>query len=405
MTQLLALIKWLLILVLLATAAVVVLQHNSDQRKILVVHSYNKDLAWVNDINEGISRSLASADVRNLNVRTHYMDLKNHPNCNFYQNAAADVRFTISDWQPEVVVLVDDLAQALVGFNQLQTEADFDRSAQAESIAEWLASGRCENPGVDYFGLQREASLTTPTIIFAGVNGTVTQYGYDAASNVAGIYEHKNYKALIETLQTLSNASELDVAAIQMVNDHSATGIEENRGYLLQDWSPFNAKAPLAVSSFEQWQQAVLQANADNTMLLIANYQNLTEGDCPEPTANEACKAVSPKEVISWTERNALLPVLGANTNFVADGGLMTVAISGTEQGQVAMDLALDALSGTLSPDYLEAKQFIIGMNQSLVRKRQLDLPGIYEAFSREIGQFVDVVETLYMEQASAENE
>jgi len=386
--------KIFIVLLILAVAVSLVFKHNVEQKKVLVVHSYNKDLAWVNDIDDGIARALNAKGATELNVRTHYMNLKNHPDCHFYQNETADVRFTIDDWQPEVIILVDDLAQGLIGFNQLDFNGEENRAEQALKISAWLSGNRCENPGVAYFGLDKPADSPKPSIVFAGVNGTVNMYGYTFAKNVSGIYEHKNYKALIETLETLAEASNRQVDHVQMLNDNSPTAISENINYTLVDWSPFDALPPLAVATLKQWKAAVVEANATNTLLLIANYQNVID---------ENGLPVSPEILITWTEKHSLLPVLGANTDFVADGGMMTVAISGTEQGEIAMQLALDKLTGSEETSRVEAKQFLIGMNQSLVRKRNLVLPGIYEAFSREVGQFVEVVEHLYMEQQSNE--
>jgi hypothetical protein len=54
--------------------------------------------------------------------------------------------------------------------------------------------------------------------------------------------------------------------------------------------------------------------------------------------------------------------------------------------------MALQVLSGTsvskINP--VEAKQFVVGMNKSLILKRGLNLPLIYEAFSRESNNLVE---------------
>lgn len=384
--------KYVVIALLLLVVARLVMSQNNEQTKILVVHSYNVDLAWVNDIDGGIRRVLEDASIK-INARTHYMNLRNHPDCNFYKNAAADVRFTIDDWQPDAVILVDDLAQALVGFNQLQLRPDADRGAVATDLNSWLAGDNCETPELSFFHLNDPASGDLPEIIFAGVNGGVERYGYDFAGNVSGIFERKNYDALIQTLQSLGDAHQGQVDGIMMLNDASPTGQTESANYLLHDWAPFRAAPPVNAQTLPLWQEAVAEANANNLMLLISNYQNVR---------GENGQLVSPDFLIAWTEANATLPVLGMNTRFVADGGMMTVAIAGSEQGSVAMELAIASLSGEAVRAQRDAKQFLIGMNQSLVRKRDLELPAIYEAFSREIGTFVDVLEQLYVVQGEA---
>lgn len=396
MRHVLALAKYLVIVTLLVVVARLVVSHKAEQTKILVVHSYSTDLAWVNDVDGGIRRALeTAADQRDngLNVRTHYMNLRNHPDCNYYKNATAEVRFTLDDWKPEVIVLVDDLAQALVGFNQLQLDPAADRAGMADALNAWLAGDRCPTPSLDFFGLDQPATAPFPEVVFAGVNGGVTLYGYERADNVSGIYERKNYAALIETLKSLAAAYQGPMNGIMMLNDASATGVTENTNYLQQDWTPFNAYPPARARSFAQWQQAVADANAQDLMLLIANYQNVMD---------ENGQTVDPETLIQWTERNAKLPVLGVNTRFVADGGMMTVAIAGSEQGEMAMNLALAVLDGDTTRPQVDAKQFLIGMNQSLVRKRDLELPSVYEAFSREIGTFIEATEQLYVVQSVA---
>lgn len=381
--------KYIVIAAILVVLARLVLSHQQEQTRVLVVHSYNIDLAWVNDVDDGINRALADAGrTTALNVRRHYMDLRNHPDCNFYKNAASDVRFTIDDWKPEVLILVDDLAQALVGFDQLDLKSGTDRAALAAELNRFLAGDICDPPDLSFFGLDNPASDPAVKVVFAGVNGGVARYGYDQADNVSGIFEHKNYEALIQTLQALAAGYDGPVNGVMMLNDTSETGYTESAQYRDQDWSPFAAHPPVNARTFADWQAAVETANAEGLLLLIANYQNVI---------GEGGALVAPEELIRWTERNARLPVLGANTRFVADGGLMTVAIAGSEQGEVAMRLAMDVLSGNPAGARVEAKQFLIGMNQSLVRKRDLKLPDIYEAFSREIGTFVESLDDLYI--------
>ena len=71
---------------------------------------------------------------------------------------------------------------------------------------------------------------------------------------------------------------------------------------------------------------------------------------------------------------------------------MLTLAVPGYEQGQVTLKMALQVLAGTSVADIkpVEAKQFVVGMNKSLVIKRGLDLPLVYEAFSRESNNLIE---------------
>ncbi|MEM7213210.1 MAG: hypothetical protein AAF479_15210 [Pseudomonadota bacterium] len=401
MTTALKFSRYAVVTAILAAIIWLVIQHNGEQRRVLIVHSYYKDLAWVSELNDGVRTALDKIkrdERRNLNVRTHYMDLRNHPDCNYFKLATEDVRYTVKEWEPDVIVIFDDLAQGLVGFNQLRFNDTSDQGAAkrdtlAEELAEWLKKDRCDAPEFDvsYFGLDRPAESLSPDIIFAGVNGTSDRYGYEDASNVTGIYERKNYRAIVEKLEVLRDAYGGQVSGIRLLNDTSATASAESRVYRSQSWDPFKALTPVQVSSFDAWKAQVRKANAENVMLLIANYDGVKHSN-GEP--------VQQHELISWTEREAKLPVLGLNTRFVADGGMMTIAISGTEQGSVAIEMAMDSIRGQPLRKQQAAKQYTIGLNQSLVRQRKLELPSVYRAFSDAVGKFIDVIEHLYLEQS-----
>jgi len=393
----LTLIKTLTIMAILIVIAFEVISHKKQQQKILVVHSYNKDLVWVNEIDEGIQRELStSGQASKVQVRYHYMNLKNNPDCNYYKNAAFDVAFTINNWQPDVIIILDDLGQMLVGHPRINTLSPEPLAEYTEPLAQLLSEGRCEPQSAAFFGLDKVSESTNPQIIFAGVNGGVENYGYLLADNVSGIFEHKNYAALVETLITLKNAAKLEKTNIIILNDESPTSLAELPNYHQFSWAPMELSASHNVSLFKDWKAIVKKANDEHALILTSNYQNIFD---------EEGKRISSSEVISWTEDHAINPVLGANTNFVADGGMISVAISGIEQGEEAMGFALSFIDGSLVSQTKEAKQFTIGLSQSLVRKRNLKLPGIYEAFSREIGQFVPVSEHLYMNQSKDVNE
>jgi hypothetical protein len=149
---------------------------------------------------------------------------------------------------------------------------------------------------------------------------------------------------------------------------------------------------PKNPTTFEEWKVEVARASANNAMLLIANYQNLIDSEK---------RLVPGKEVIAWTEKNSKYSAVGAATNFVADGGMMTLAISGIEQGEVSIGMVKHFLETGKLPPQVEARQFLIGLNQSLIRKRELKLPQIYEAFSREIGTYNGISEVLYKDAAN----
>jgi hypothetical protein len=377
----------LLAAALAAGAALTLLQPAPD--KVLIVHSYNTDLPWVGDVDHGMDGALRQARPR-VQVRRHYMNLLNHPDCHHFRDAAEDVRLAIDDWHPRVLVLVDDLAQALVGSRHVLGQADAGSKGTPQEPSAQPALARCERNGAPLFKAEASAAANAPMAIFyAGVNAGVAQYGYDRASNVTGVLEHKNLAALAAVLKKVNDAAATPAVAVQLLSDHSATALAENERYGSPHWAPLRWLAPANVASFREWQQRVRSASRQGAMLLIANYQNLLD---------DQGRIVPAEEVIAWTERHSEYPAVGAGTGFVSDGGLVTVAMSGIEQGETVMRMALHYLRTGELPPPQSATRILVGLNRALARKHHLETAPLYRALQARLGGFMAVSEHVYLE-------
>ena len=393
-------IKFVLVTVLVVAFAGLVTSHNQTKSRILIIHSYNLDFPWVPQVNGGIQQYLAN-NPSDIVIRYQYMDLKNHPSCDFFRSAANDARLLIQDWQPQVIIIVDDLGQSLVGVNYLHFKPGADTSKLYDSFAKIDSNGGCaKNPeDKNYFGLGHISLGYQPTIIFAGVNGDVDRYGYNQADNVTGIFEHKNPAAIRQAVADLYRAMPVGhkPTSIQVLSDNSSSANSETDFFekkLPADLGIPLAWMPVAVANtFDEWKQYVDTANKSGSMLLTANYSRIFEkaGDT-QPMATG--------KLISWTEQNSQYPVLGAATNFITDGGAVTLAVPGYQQGQEAIRMALKVLSlntpiplpvsdPELQPVDDSRLQFVVGMNANLLSQQGINLPLIYEAFSRESNNFV----------------
>ena len=138
-------------LAFVALLCVLVYVHKAHKPRILIVHSYLDDYSWVQEINTGLKRFFDGRE--DVTLRYHYMDLKNHTGEGFQRTSAEIARRTIERWQPNILIIFDDIAQKLVGMHYL------------------------DDPDIG--------------IVYGGVNGDEEDYGYDRASNVTGILERK----------------------------------------------------------------------------------------------------------------------------------------------------------------------------------------------------------------------
>ncbi len=387
----------------------IVAYHNQTKPRVLVIHSYNTDFTWVNDVNGGIKQYMAKAggDASRVIVRYHYMDLRNHKTCDFYRSALNDAKLVIQDFKPQVIIIVDDIGQDLVGSQYLDFKPGFNFEKLYDSIAKRTADRDCPKrfataaEAREFFNIGHISMNPNPTIIFAGVNGDVDNYGYYDANNVAGIFERKNFTAIYQTIEDIYRASPEDhkPVSIQILSDNSSTALAELPLFeSLRDvtftnvplkWNPIQiAKTP------DEWKQYVAEANQSQSMLLVANYGAMKSQQA---------------DIIGWTEKEAAYPMLGAATDFINDGGMLTFAVPGYEQGEVSITLAIKVLNGASISSlisscradkmlngallaeprpFCSAKQFLVGMNQSLVDKRKLSLPLIYQSFSRQSGNY-----------------
>lgn len=335
-------------LAFVALLCTLVFLHKQHKPRIMIVHSYNSDYSWVKEINVGVDRFYdAHPDVT---LRWHYMDLKNHGDENFMRTAATIANTTIDRWQPDVLIIFDDIAQKLVGMRYL------------------------DNPAIK--------------IVYGGVNGKSADYRYDKAGNVTGILERKPLPAAEDTITMLWRASGGDPTKkprTLLIGDDSFSFTVGLSGYEAPEysWKQIDWKKPITAATFDDWKQEVLRAPGSADILLVSDYRQLR-------VSKEGKDFVKPGEVMKWTEANAKIPVLGMAAAITEDGGAISIATSGYEQGHVAAEMAYAITKGRAPKDIpvKSTEQYLVGIRQSALERRGIVPPSIYEAFARATNNF-----------------
>ena len=332
--------------------ALVYLQR-SQVSHVLVIHSYNTDYAWVRSINDGLDRTFA--DQPGVQVRYHYMDLKNHTDDDFRRTATKLAHRVVDESQPDVLVLFDDAAQRLVGTH-------------------YFDGGEDGGPGIK--------------VVFGGVNAEPEVY-YGNSENVTGILERKPMAAIRDTGLTILRAQDTDPDApvtrprVLFIGDASASITADIPHFTSIDWAPFEWLEPVQVETFDAWKAAVQRAGQEADIILLTNYQQVRE--------SEGGPFVRPaSDVMRWTEANSTIPVLGMGWSNSQDGAMLTVSVSPYEQGDIAARKTLEILGGA-SPGKLGvvvSKQFLVHMCQRALDARDLSVPVFYEAFAHATANF-----------------
>lgn len=331
--------RWLIIAFIALTVAVLV-WFKMTQPRVLVLQSYNTDYAWARDIDIGIRRVL-DGDL-NYKIRWHYMDTKRHQDVAFKIRAGMLALRQIEAFHPKVIIAVDDDAQK--------------------------------------YAVMKYANDPNISIVFAGINGGVTQYGYDHASNVTGIYERKPLRNLRDALVAMHYRDGKPLGRrIAHIGDESSSVIEDSKIIETMDWSPFRLVSSRHVSTFDEWKKAVMDASRGADVIVISNYHKILrkKGDkLPVPHS----------EVMKWTEEHSKVPVVGMGGFMVEDGGMFAVGASGFEQGETIAHMAEKIIDKHVKAGDIPQvmpRQYLVYIRQSEMDKRRLVLPDIYEAFSR----------------------
>lgn len=323
--------------------AVLAVAHNLHKPKVLVLHSYGPDYAWTRDMDKGLRRGFLNPD--RYTLRWHYMDLKRHPWPEAKEQAGIQARDVIDKWAPDLVIALDDDAQ------------------------KFAAQHYVNHPGI--------------RIVFAGLNGEADIYGYEGARNVTGILERMPLTALKEALVEAMPKRGKPWRMVEIC-DRSDTVKRDHLFIESFDWRPIAYTGAHMVSTFPEWQAAILAAGREADLILTTNYRLLRRSE-------DDRSLVPAREVIEWTTTHTTLPVVGLNGFFVEDGGMLAIATSPFEQGEVAASLAQEILDHQRSPATLpvsQSRQFIVLMRPGPMERFGLKLPEIYEAFARATGNY-----------------
>jgi hypothetical protein len=333
--------KVVLVSVFLALALVLSIYYNTTSPRVLVVHSYDENYAWVKSLNASFLDAL-KAYPRTVLTRTQYMGLLGAPNAQHKETAAASAMRAVESFEPHVLVVFDDLA----------------------------------------------AELVTPTllnrpdlrIVYAGIDAQLPEHYFDTATNATGILERVPLVALHEALNDLGKGNPLTVACL---GDARGVSVAEARQVTAYDWAPHRVLPCRQAGELAQWQTDVQDLGASADVLLITGYRGVVRqaGDTT---------VVPPSELLAWTDAHSKALPMATKNGFVGDGGALAISSSPQEQGQVAGRRTVALLQGksTAQMPPMEGQAFVVALNAQRLEQRGYRLPKVYEAAARAAGTY-----------------
>jgi len=346
-------ISQILSIILLLIVIVSVLVFNFNKPRVMVLHSYNLDYSWTRGVNVGFNRVIEKWS--NYSVVWHYMDTKKHKDKEWLKRSGIIARRAIDKWRPDVLIAVDNFAQELAA--------------------------------------QHYINRSDMSIVFAGINGSIEPYDYHTASNVTGILEQRQLDGLRDTIQVLEahkaekhkKAEEHKTRLFYILD--SSKSVLGDKGYIDNyEWEPLDYVGSFAAKTWPEWQQKILDIGDKTDYIFVTNYRKLARSDTDS-------SFVPAQEVMTWTDANSAVPVVGLQVFNVLDGGMLSIGVSPYEQGEVAAKMAEDIIRNkriASSIPVVPNHHFIIAMRKPAMAKRHLKLPAIYESFSRATDTYYD---------------
>lgn len=314
----------------LLIASLVVSVANETPR-IMVLHSYSTGYVWTNLVNQSLKSAYEKSKF-DVQIRYFYMntrDLAYRDNADAIEQNFVD---TVRAFRPRVIIAVDDAAQRIISRHYRN------------------------HPDID--------------IVFAGVNYSVEDYGYAAADNITGIFEHKPVAALKKIIHELDRLQTADAADGAGADDAGATpsilfladdstSSRNNAAFLAQqDWGVIDYRGARHVGDFAAWQRFIVDESNAYDYLLVSGYRQLLDA---------AGARVDSERVATWTQVNSRAALIGMNVFNSEDGVLLSVGVSPHEQGARAYSLALDIIRGDAPAGmpYREPSRYIIALSEN----------------------------------------
>jgi len=291
--------------------------------KVLLVHSYHMEYEWVAGITRGVSRALERSDVE---LEVFYMDTKRRTEHAWKVESGVLAKKTVADWQPDVVVAVDENAQ------------------------KYVASSFAGN--------------VRPQVVFCGVNGEPEDYGYPA-KNVTGVLERPYLESSLELLKKIVPG----VHRIAVITDNSPTS-EGALKYMKTVKTGFEMVSWETPTIFASWKKAVLRAQETADAIVVYMYHTVKQEGRPN--------SLPPNAVMAWTVSHSKIPLVGLFSFSVDDGMLCGIVESAVEHGFEAGQIAGSILNGERagSIPMRTAKKGQTMLNLDTARRLGIEVPG-----------------------------
>jgi hypothetical protein len=309
---------------------------NATKPRILVLHSAGADSSWARQVDRGMREAL-DRNRRPLSVEWNYLGVDSPVAANRFREAQAQAHRAIARFNPDVLIAVDDEANSLVAR--------------------------------DYVGRER------PRILYVSLNRPPSDFGFIGAPNVSGIAEYLPLKAVRDAVGAMFSGRNPRVHVLGVDNETGRAEMEQVKTF---SWGPLQTGETALVSQAVEWHDFVKRTSSGDVLLLLGTK------DLPDEYG-----VMTAAEINRWTEENAPALPIGTQVNFVEDGGGLGFSPPPDDNGEKAIELALDWLDNRDTPGAPEpavSDHFEVAIRKGSLSKRGIKLSPIYIEAARENG-------------------
>ena len=310
---------------------------NLNKPRVLVLHSLDRENYVVKTMDEGLRRVLGG-NRQPLSMRWHYLGIGKLPDENHREDAGKIGTRTIEQFDPDLVIAVDDEAQQYV--------------------------------------MRRYAGRGRPKVVYAAIDQLPEVYGYVEQANVTGAMEVLPLDAVRETLMQARHGQPARLAVIAAPGATSKGKLMQVQDY---DWAPHEVVRVALPTHFAAWKAAIAAMDKDVDAVLVLSYDRL------QTDARNSVQ-VPPAEVVRWTETHAAPLPLGTDVGYTQLGGGLSVAPSALMMGELAAEQALQWLKAApgegppvrTADSTVPEKRYSVAIRESALAERRVTLPSIY---------------------------
>ncbi|MES2583263.1 MAG: hypothetical protein V4627_11155 [Pseudomonadota bacterium] len=310
---------------------------NLSKPRILVLHSSDRTSTTVGKVDEGI-RQVLDKNRQPMTTHWHYLGIDNLPDEDHRQDAAKVGLRAIEQFNPDVVIAVDDEAQQYV--------------------------------------VRRFAGRDRPKLVYTAIDHDPKEYGYVGAANVTGVAERLPLATLRDVLQYVKQGQPVRLAVLGDTGPTSKGQLQQVQAF---DWGPHSVVSAQTLGDFPAWQAAIKALEGKADVVLVLSHGSL-------PTAPGARTTVPAADAIRWIETHSKPLPIGTDIEFVQKGGGLGVAPSAKSMGEVVATDALVWLKGKPSaaaPLASQDTRHSMALRASSLQARGISLPSIYAEAAR----------------------